>query len=213
MCLLSPSLEGVAFKSENRSGTKSIEVVNMVQMIVSWLAERSYHIRNVACENNAAFYSGGNACYMYSSSLSHRAPIYNRNAIQTAAEIFAPISSNNIITGCIGCAIYSCPEVEQAPDMSPGIFLRMELMCRGSVTLLSTDSTPPGKIYYSIAFSKLELNEDITNLPFGYYLIGDTAYILAPPTLTPFTRPELKAAKHSVYNFYISQLRNTIEWL
>ncbi|POM59840.1 hypothetical protein PHPALM_31369 [Phytophthora palmivora] len=179
MCLLSPSLEGVAFKSENRSGTKSIEVVNMVQMIVSWLAERSCHsIRNVACEITLHFTSGGNACYMYSSSLSHRAPIYDRNAIQTAAEIFAPISSNNIITGCIGCA-----------------------------------STPPGKIYYSIAFSKLKPNEDITNLPFGYYLIGYTAYILAPPTLTPFTRPELKAAEHSANNFYISQLRNTIEWL
>ncbi|KAL3664914.1 hypothetical protein V7S43_010091 [Phytophthora oleae] len=36
--LLTPALERVAAHSVNRSGTKPIEVVNMVQRTISWLA-------------------------------------------------------------------------------------------------------------------------------------------------------------------------------
>jgi hypothetical protein len=62
-----------------------------------------------------------------------------------------------------------------------------------------------------VAFSKWPLSAAIAELPFGYYVIGDNTYGLAPTMLVPFTKPEIKSSAYSGYNFYISQLRNRIE--
>lgn len=47
--LLSPTLELVAVKSVNRTGTKPIATVNMVRVTISWLAGGSYHTIRALC--------------------------------------------------------------------------------------------------------------------------------------------------------------------
>ncbi|KAE9113428.1 hypothetical protein PF007_g10749 [Phytophthora fragariae] len=143
--------------------------------------------------------------------------------MQAAASEFAAISSNNILTGCIGCldgwlCEIKAPSSNEVPDVSSFFFghyltygINVQAMCDASCKFIGYCFNSPGKVSDSVAFKKWQVSEDITELPFGFYVIGDNAYLLAPSMLVPFTKPEIKTPAHYAYNFYISQLRIRIE--
>ncbi|KAH9143756.1 hypothetical protein AeRB84_012266 [Aphanomyces euteiches] len=119
---------------------------------------------------------------------------------------FAKVSSNNIITGCVGyvdgwvCVIGtpSPSEVADASACFSGHFQVEGINLQGNVNDVS-------------AFSKWNLSKDIDSLPDGCYIIGDNAYALSDYLLVPFTKPELGSRARSDYNFYLSQLCLRIE--
>lgn len=79
----------------------------MVQMTISWLAGGSYHtIRAHAGVSKTAFYDI--EVEVMQAICDHErfrisAPVYDHEAMQIASGAFASISSNTIITGCVGC--------------------------------------------------------------------------------------------------------------
>lgn len=225
--LVTPYLQRVAYKSTNRTGIKAIEVVNMLQMTISWLAGGSYHsIRVLAGVSTPAFYTI--VVDVMKAICDHPkfqivAPIYDARAIEAVASSFAEISSNNILTGCVGCidgwlCTIRAPSAKEVPDVSAffsGHYLtygiNVQAMCDASCRFTGYSFNSPGKVSDSVALKKWRICTDFEKLPFGYYIIGDNAYILAPSMLVPFTKPEIKSPEHSAYNFYLSQLRIRIE--
>eukprot|EP00644_Phytophthora_capsici_P018797 jgi/Phyca11/132225/e_gw1.143.13.1 len=225
--LVTPYLQRVTFKSTNRTSMKPIEVVNMLQMTISWLAGGSYHsIRVLAGVSVPAFYSI--VVDVMNAICDHErfriiAPVSDVRDIEAAASSFAEISSNNILTGCIGCidgwlCTIRAPSAKEVPDVSAffsGHYLtygiNVQAMCDASCKFTGYSFNSPGKVSDSVALKKWRICTDFEKLPFGYFVIGDNAYTLAPSMLVPFTKPEIKSPEHSDYNFYLSQLRIRIE--
>eukprot|EP00644_Phytophthora_capsici_P019534 jgi/Phyca11/133642/e_gw1.610.1.1 len=211
---LTPLLQRCPAKSVNRTRTKPIEVVNMVQMTISWLAGGSYHtIRVLAGVSTSAFYEI--LVDVMQAICDHprfhvKAPLELLPDIEAAASEFSSISSNNILTGS--------PSSDEVPDVSAfysGHYLtygiNVQALCDASCKFTGYCFNSPGKVADSVAFTKWKLSASVEKLPFGYYIIGDNAYMLSAHLLVPFTKPEIKTVDHSAYNFYISQLRIRIE--
>lgn len=224
---LKPVLERDQLKSRNRTGIGPVTPVNKVQMTISWLAGGSYHaIRALAGVSTSEFYSAvievmnaicDDPRYQIT------APVYDMESITRAASQFADISTYNILTGCVGCVdgwlcTIKAPSANEVPDVSAffsGHYLcygiNVQAMCDAACRFTGYCFNSPGKVSDSVAFKKWPLHTAISNLPFGYYVIGDNAYPLSSSVLVPFTKPEIKTRDYSDYNFYISQLRIRIE--
>jgi hypothetical protein len=125
--LFTPGLQREELQSQNRTGTKPIEVVNMVQMTISWLAGGSYHtIRVLAGVSASAFYSI--LVEVMKAICEHprfliAATVNNFHAIQAAEEAFSSLSSNQVLTGCVGCIdVWLCqiraPSTKEVTDVS-----------------------------------------------------------------------------------------------
>ncbi|EGZ22466.1 hypothetical protein PHYSODRAFT_299741 [Phytophthora sojae] len=147
------------------------------------------------------------------------APVYDQESIRRAASEFSDISKNNILTGCVGCVdgwlcTIKAPSSREVPDVSAffsGHYLQhginVQAMCDAACRFTGYCFNPPGKVADSVALKKWKLSLGIANLPLGYYVIGDNAYLLSSRVLAPFTKPEIKSTDYSDYNFYLSQLR------
>lgn len=150
-------------------------------------------------------------------------PYSSLEDIQRTARGFASISTNMILTGCVGCidgwfCVIENPSSNEVPDVSSffsGHYqvegLNVQAVCDSRCSFIGFCVKSPGKVSDVSAYSKWELSCIIDGLPNGYYIVGDNAYTLTPHLLVPFTKPELKTQGRSDYNFYISQLRIRVE--
>jgi DDE superfamily endonuclease len=69
----------------------------------------------------------------------------------------------------------------------------------------------PGGANDVTAYRKSTLPVLINNLPIGFYVIGDNAYVCSEHLLTPYSGKNRKNATKDTYNYYVSQLCTRIE--
>lgn len=104
---VAPFLARNTKQSVRRTGIAPITAPNMLQMTISWLVGGSYHhIRAIAGVSRTAFYDSVKhvmdiLCDL--ESLRITAPFDSAQDVQRAANEFCAISSNSILTGCVGC--------------------------------------------------------------------------------------------------------------
>jgi hypothetical protein len=67
---------------------------------------------------------------------------------------------------------------------------------------------PNGKAYNGSTLALL-----VESLPYGYYIVGDCAYIASNKLLTPYSGRSMGDRSKDSYNFHLSQLRIRIEQL
>jgi DDE superfamily endonuclease len=69
----------------------------------------------------------------------------------------------------------------------------------------------PGSTPDITAYRALSISDLVEQLPDGYYVIGDAAYVPTERLLTPYTGAARGDHWKDVYNFYLSQMRIRIE--
>ena len=60
-------------------------------------------------------------------------------------------------------------------------------------------------------FSGSSLSDSVNGLPYGYYVVGDCAYIISNKFLTPYSGRNKDDRSKDSFNFHLSQLRIRIE--
>ena len=90
--------------------------------------------------------------------------------------------------------------------------LNVQAMCDPDLLFLYFATVAPGKTNDIRAFGWCEeLHQWLENLPEGYMISADNAYMLSKRILIPFSGGEASDKWNTVYNYYLSQLRIRIE--
>ena len=144
--------------------------------------------------------------------------------IQRQASLFASKTSADIFRGCVGAIDgilipIKCPTVMETNNSNTffsGHYKRLGLNCqavsdhRGKFLFFAVAA--PGGCPDSSSYNGLtDLPTYVEDLPPGYYLVGDNAYVLTEHLLIPFSGSQREAPVNSAFNYYLSQLRIRIE--
>ena len=140
------------------------------------------------------------------------------------ASGFENLSTSQLIRGCIGCvdgflATTTRPHMKDCNN-NPGAFLsghynvyglNVQAVCDCQSRFIFFGIVAPGKCGDQVAFERSPLLDYVRNLPPGYYMIGDAAYLVGESLLTPFTGGHRSDRTKDAYNFFLSQCRIRIE--
>ena len=129
--------------------------------------------------------------------------------------------ANSIYYGVVGAidgwlASINKPMVSNDADYFSGHYfcfgLNVQAVCDARCRFLYFGVTSPGSTHDSRAFARCEiLQQWIESLPNNYFLVGDNAYPLSNKLLIPYKGAEKRQKYKDVFNFYLSQMRTTIE--
>lgn len=143
--------------------------------------------------------------------------------VTAVARAFRQVSQNRAIGGCVACIDgFHLPikrpskrEVDNVKSFYSGHYrtygINVQAACNEESKLTFLDTAAPGSTNDVVAFERVRLAALISNLPDGFYALGDAAYCCTDKLLTPFTGPQRNEPLKSDYNFYHSQLRMKIE--
>jgi DDE superfamily endonuclease len=84
--------------------------------------------------------------------------------------------------------------------------INVQAACDSRCGFVYVQLTAPGGANNISAFRKTHLRPMIDNLPLGYYVIGDNAYVCSEHSVTPFPGTQKADPKKDAYNFFLSQL-------
>jgi hypothetical protein len=203
---------------------------NQVQLTLAYLSGGTMiHLRRLIGTSRKNFY---NILYrvLDATSAVDDLNIQFPNSVQEiykSAARFMRDSENNLFKGCIGCidgwlCVIEKPHqadigrVGQAKYFSGHYMsygLNVLAVCDAECRAIYVNVHCPGSVSDSIAYSESNLAIVIEELPPGYHIIGDGAYIPTEHMLTPFTGSDRSQPQNDVFNFYLSQLRTKIERL
>ena len=71
--------------------------------------------------------------------------------------------------------------------------------------------TLPGGLPDITAYRSCKLSDLVEDLPAGFHVIGDNAYMASEHLLTPFCGADARISENDNFNFFLSQLRIRIE--
>ena len=148
----------------------------------------------------------------------------------SAAEIckaqaqFCDISSNNVISGCVGAIdgllfVIKCPSMKDSNNNPSSYYsghycchgLNIQAICDASCRFIFFAVAAPGKSSDQAAIERTALPTSLDGLPLGSYVVGDAAYTLPDKCITPFTGSQWLNPTKDAYNYFLSQLRIRIE--
>ena len=141
----------------------------------------------------------------------------------TAAHDFHELSSHGVLNGCVGaldgwlCRIRvpSSSEVVKVQSYFSGHYqcygLNVQATCDGSCRFTSLSVLCPGGTSDSKAFYASHTYDSVQDLPDGFFVVGDNAYVLSPTLLIPYSGNDKKNSTKDAFNFFLSQLRIRIE--
>jgi hypothetical protein len=136
---------------------------------------------------------------------------------------FKKLSTNGIIDKCVGCIDgvlirIKTPSVKECGSVKSfysGHYAAMGLNVQASCDHLCRFNyisvAAPGGSHDLGAYSRIRLSQIVENLPTGYYVIGDNAYMATEHLITPFSGCQKNEPLNPVYNFYCAQVRIRIE--
>ncbi|EGZ26251.1 hypothetical protein PHYSODRAFT_327165 [Phytophthora sojae] len=221
LSFIRPALVRDELQSRPRTGTDPISPEMMLQMTISWLAGSRYHTtRNLGGTSVTAIYITMHAvmdAICDCPELIIRAPTESAERMYELADGFKAISKDSVLTGCVGCidgwlCEIRAPSAREVPDVAAffsGHYqkygLNVQVICDSLSRFTGYCFNSPGK--------KWKLQEEIMQLPAGFYIIGDNVYPLSDSLMVPFSKLELKSKAHSDYNFYLSQLCEKARWI
>ena len=84
-------------------------------------------------------------------------------------------------------------------------------MCDHKSRFIEFFIAAPGSTSNILDYQKTQMVALVDNLPPRKYIIGDAAYVCSEYLITPFKKDKLLDVARDSYNFYISQLRMSIE--
>ena len=143
--------------------------------------------------------------------------------LKSMASRFELCSSHGVIKGCVGCLDgYLCrikAPGKQAPGNSKSYWsghyhangVNVQAACDSESRFTFFALAAPGGSNDIHAYNKTALKDIVNNLPTGYYIIGDNAYVPTEHLITPFAGSQREDAVKDAYNFYCSQLHIKIE--
>ena len=192
-----------------------------------WLAGGSYlDLKNVYCcsvdtiyKHRLLFIRAVNMCDL----LKLKFPT-SAAEICTVQAGFCNISSNSVITGCVGAidgllVVIKCPSMK-ASDNNPSSYYSGHYCCHGLNVQAICDSScrftffaiaAPGKSSDQAAVEQTSLPTALDCLPLGSYIVGDAAYTLTDQCITPFTGSQRLNPTKDSFNYFLSQVRIRIE--
>ena len=212
-------------KRANGLGDYTVEII--IHCTIRWLAGGSYlDIKLITGISIPGFYhiihKGMDAILLCKELDSIKFPS-NNEEIETMAENFAGLSSHNLFTGCVGaidgylCLIKrpSHKKVDHVLSFFSGHYqcygVNIQACCDHLCRFTYVAIAGPGGMNDIKAYDLLSIKKTVANLPNGYYLIGDNAYIPSEHFLTPFKGKQRENPACDAYNYYLSQLRIRIE--
>ena len=89
--------------------------------------------------------------------------------------------------------------------------LNVQAACDSDCTFVYFSVTCPGGSNDSFAYYNCKLHDLIENLPEGFWVAGDNAYVLTEKLLVPYSGKQRYEPSNSIFNFFLSQLRIRIE--
>jgi DDE superfamily endonuclease len=138
--------------------------------------------------------------------------------VTTAANIFKTISTIGFMVGCIGVMDGDQSTILQQGGKCLLIFwhynayvVNIQAACDHKCRIIEVCIAAPGGHNDIAAFRKCTLPNLISNLPGGYYVIGDNTYVCSENLLTVYSGYSRNDPTNDTFNFYLSQLRIRIE--
>jgi hypothetical protein len=89
--------------------------------------------------------------------------------------------------------------------------LNVQVTCDASCRFTSLSVLCPGGTPDSKTFYASHTYNSVQDLPDGFFVVGDNAYVLSPMLLIPYSGNEKKNSTKDAFNFFLSQLRIHIE--
>ena len=227
--LVCPKLAVNEHQSKRRRKSNSINAVSRLQMAIMWLAGGSHHqIRFVGGNVSVPFFYANLHRVLDAIICTTELDLVFPNTkkrVQEMALGFRDFSTENILSGCIGCIdgwlceirMPASHEVGRVQSFFSGHYARYGINVQACCDFLSRftafSANCPGGMGDALAFQKWKLSTIIDKIDGPYYLIGDNGYVQSAKVMTPFNKIELQVQKKSrdAYNFYLSQLRIRIE--
>jgi DDE superfamily endonuclease len=195
-----------------------------------WLAGGSYlDLKNVYCCSVDTIYKHILLCIQ----AVNMCDLLKLKFPTSAAEIcsvqagFCNISSNSVITGCVGAidgllVVIKCLSMKGASDNNPTSYYSGHYCCHGLNVQAICDSSccfiffavavaAPGKSSDQAAMEQTSLLTALDCLPLGSYIVGNAAYTLTDQCITPFTGSQRLNPTKDSFNYFLSQVRIQIE--
>jgi hypothetical protein len=212
--------------SKRRTKKEAISVEIIVSCFLRWIGGGVYlDIRTAAGISIASFYRHIKNCIV---AINQCPKLYyhfpkTSTEMQTAADGFKAISSNNAIEGCVACIdgfllkikVPASKEVGNVKSFFSGHYqtygINVQAACDCFCRFVEVCVAAPGGANNVRAFKDSTLYPLVESLPIGKFVIGDNAYVCTESLLTPFSGPQKQQPEKDTYNFYLSQLRIRIE--
>ena len=225
--LLRPWLQVNLKQSRNASkGNQPIVPEIIMHCTLRYLAGGALHdIRVCAGLSVSSFYravrrgiDAVNAC----SSLAIKFPV-TIDELMTSASEFERLSSHGIINGCIGAVdgwlcqirVPSAHEVTRVKSYFSGHYqcygVNVQATCDARCRFTSLSVICPSATLDSKSFYASNIYNTISQLPAGFFVVGDNAYTLSSTLLIPYSGATKLNPSRDAFNFFLSQLRIRIE--
>jgi DDE superfamily endonuclease len=88
--------------------------------------------------------------------------------------------------------------------------VNIQAVCDSRLRFIYFATAAPGGTPDISAYRNVSLFDLVVNLPAGFHVVADAAYILSEQTVTPYTGAD-RHGVNDIVNFYISQVRIRIE--
>ncbi len=140
-----------------------------------------------------------------------------------AAFAFQQMSLDGRLNGCIGALdgwLCRIKVPSQSETMNVSSYFSVHYQCYGVNVQATCDANCrftsisilcPGGSGDSKAFAASSLQQFVSTLPRGFYVVADNAYTLSDTLLIPYSGVDKADPSKDVFNFYLSQLRIRIE--
>ena len=192
-----------------------------------WHAVDSYiDLKNVYSCSVSTIYAH-RLCFIHSvNSCEHLKIKFPRTPAEISAsqKQFQDISSNSVISGCVGAidgllVVIKCPSRKDSGNNPSSYFsghycchgLNVQAICDASCRFTFFAVAAPGKSSDQAAIECTVLPMVLDDFPPGAYIVGDAAYTLTDKCLTPFTGSQRSDPTKDAYNFFLSQVKIRIE--
>eukprot|EP00918_Siedleckia_nematoides_P055377 GHVU01120812.1.p1 GENE.GHVU01120812.1~~GHVU01120812.1.p1 ORF type:complete len:412 (-),score=28.66 GHVU01120812.1:401-1636(-) len=214
-------------KSRNRTGTDPASVGTKLAVTLRFLAGASYcdiagrfrlsvpHVYSIVHEGIDAILSVPSLQIRFPSTDDER---------EAEARGFASMSTQQCIRHCIGCIdgflvptrVPTSREVGRVEAFYSGHYSRygvsLQACCGWDARVTAFACNCGGSTNDCVAYDAWGVQAELENVTGLYYVIGDAGYTQSRWAMTPFKKPQLRNRKdRDNYNYYLSQLRITIE--
>ena len=189
---------------------------------LQWLAGGSYlDLKNVYCCSTSTVYNH-RLCFICAVNLCDllmlRFPT-SATEICSAQTQFCDISSNSVISGCVGAmdgllVVIKCPSMKDSNNNPSSYYsghycchgLNIQTICDDSCQIIFLAVAAPGKSSDQATIECTGLPAILDTLSLGSFVVGDAANTFSDKCITPFTGSQRLNPKKVAFSYFLSQV-------
>lgn len=143
------------------------------------------------------------------------------NELKEVALGFEMKSTNGVFTKCVGALDGMIAPSEQPKGVdNPRAYFsghyqmmgyNIQAVCDAHLRFIYIATAGPGGMPDVNAIQEISLQDLIANLPAGFHVMGDAAYLQSEQLLIPYSGSQRADRANDIFNYYLSQLRIRIE--